>query len=588
MDNLSYDLMVIGAYFAFMLVIGVMFGRTSSNVSDYFRGGGSMTWWMTGSSSFLTTFTAWTFTGVAGAVYKQGTLISAMFIFNAITSLIVAIFLAHRYRRMRVITPVDAIYKRFGRLNEQIFAWQSVVMQLIIGGISLYVVAVFISPIIGVGIGECILISGVVVVFMSITGGAWAVVASDFVQMLVILTITIVAAFLVLRMPEVGGVGGLFESMPAQQTDWTTLARPEIVFLWLLAMFVNQFTNYTNIQQGAARYLFVRSDIDARKAAVMVSIGFLLGSVIWLVPPMAASFVIPEEVLNEQFSYMKNPYEASYAAICMMIFPQGLLGLLVCGVFAATMSSMDSALNRNSGIIVCNIYQPLFRPNASDRELLFVGKLCTALVGVCLIAVGFGFWHFSDLPLFDWFLLIGALMNIPLFIPLMYGMFVAKTPDWACWSSVIVGVIFAVLGRFVIDPVWVGSLLGMENLSELEISYLKFSIMLLTMISTTTIWFFFTMLFSRSHETERRVSSFFTDLETPVVADSEKPDEIEQMQYRRLGLICLVYGGVITLFALIPNPLWGRACFIFCGGVIAIVGFFLYRRSATLPTMQPL
>jgi hypothetical protein len=61
----AYDYILIGFYLVFMLAIGVVFRRMSKNTSDYFRAGGAMPWWITGTSAWIFSFNAWTFTGAA-------------------------------------------------------------------------------------------------------------------------------------------------------------------------------------------------------------------------------------------------------------------------------------------------------------------------------------------------------------------------------------------------------------------------------------------------------------------------------------------------------------------------------------------
>ena len=74
-----YDYLIIGFYLVFMLAIGVVFRRMSKDTSDYFRAGGAMPWWLTGTSAWIFSFTAWTFTGAAGKVYESGPLVLIVF-----------------------------------------------------------------------------------------------------------------------------------------------------------------------------------------------------------------------------------------------------------------------------------------------------------------------------------------------------------------------------------------------------------------------------------------------------------------------------------------------------------------------------
>ena len=119
----NYDYAVIGFYFVFMMVIGFVFRSFVNNTSDYFRGGGKMSWWMTGSSAFMVQFSAWTFTGAASKAYNDGTLIFVIFFANALGFLINYWYFAAKFRQSRVITPVQAMRERFGKTAEQVFTW---------------------------------------------------------------------------------------------------------------------------------------------------------------------------------------------------------------------------------------------------------------------------------------------------------------------------------------------------------------------------------------------------------------------------------------------------------------------------------
>jgi Na+/proline symporter len=573
-----FDYAMIVVYFGFMLAIGVIFRNTSKDTSDYLRGGGSMTWWMTGASSFMITFSAWTFVGCAGKIYATGTLIISLFVFNAVVNVFIGLFLAHRFRRMRVITPVEAVRRRFGFATEQVYAWQSSIIAFLFGGIALYTLAIFIAPILNLSLATTVLLVGGAITFMSVTGGAWAVVASDFVQMLVIMTITIVAAVLVLNMPEVGGVTGLIERMPSYHLDWTELMRPQVIGLWLVAIFLNQLASAINLIAGASRYLYVKSDRDAKRAAYMVAAGFVIGPILWFIPPIAASFVIPD--IQAMFPTLANPEEAAYAAICMMVFPSGMLGLLVCGIFAATMSAMDSGLNRNSGILVRNIYKPLLRPQADEKELLWMAKGTTLVLGISMTLIGMWFSKVNELPMFDWTLLMAGLISIPMIMPVILGLFVRKTPGWSAWSTILVCFATAYVAKFHIDADWLAGVFGVAGpLSDQEAADTEFAAMVIGVSVIGTAWFLGSRWFYRREAEPKSadIDGFFEDLDTPVHADSAEHKHTDALQYRTLGLLCLAYGGFITLGTLIPNDFTGRLCFVFVGAVLCGVGYGLYR-----------
>lgn len=572
-----YDYIVIGVFLAFMVGIGIYFRNVCKNTSDFLRGGGSMSWYLSGASNFMVTFSAWTFVGCAGKIYKTGTLLVSLFLFNAVAYLLIALFFAHRFRRMRVITPIDAVRRRFGRGSEQVYAWYNTIISFIFGGLGLYTLSIFLAPILNLSVSSSIWIMGLVITFLAVTGGSWAVAASDFVQALIVMSITIVAAVLVLQMPEVGGISGFLEKLPSYHFDWSEHLSPQIVVCWLAAIFLNQIFSAINLTAGASRFLFVKSDADARKSALLVAAGFILGPLFWFIPPMAASFVIPD--IAAQFPYLQNPEEASYVAICMRVFPAGLTGLLACGIFAATMSSVNTSLNQISGITGRNIYLALIRPNASDRELLFFARVATVVLGGLMILLGIWLSRVSKLPLFELTLLLAGLISIPLTMPLVLGIFVRRTPQWAAWSTILVGLLAACLVKYCLPLEMVAEFLGIARpLSAQEANDLQFSLIIFLVSGVSCIWFQGARFFAGklSPQREEEVKAFFRDMESPVTADSDEHENTDAMQYRMLGLLSLAYGAVTLLGILIPNGLTGRLCFLFIGGVAVLVGSLLY------------
>ena len=142
-----WDMAVLAFYVVFMFAIGFVYKSFSSDSSDYFRGGGSMLWWMVGASAFMTQFSAWTFTGAAGKAYTDGALVSMIFFGNAVGYFLNYLVTSYRFRRMRVVTPIDAVLKRFGAVNEQLFTWTQIPSRVLYGGIWLNGLAIVVSSI---------------------------------------------------------------------------------------------------------------------------------------------------------------------------------------------------------------------------------------------------------------------------------------------------------------------------------------------------------------------------------------------------------------------------------------------------------
>lgn len=575
----SYDYIVIASYFVFMTAIGWVFRRFVTNTSEYFRGGGRMVWWMAGSSAFMVAFSAWTFTGAASKAYEDGTIIMVIYLGNALGFVANYLYFAPRFRQMRVVTSMEGIRERFGRLNEQFFTWLQVPLGVLYAGIWLNGLAVFVAAVFGLDLTWTIIVVGSVVVIMSAMGGAWAVVASDFMQMLILIPITIVAA--VLAVAHVGGWASFWEQVPRHHFRWDEGARPAILYLWIAAMLIKQFVS-TNNMLDASRYLNVKDTQHARKAALLAAALMLVGPLVWFLPPMAASIVHPD--LAAQFPKLANPSEAAYVAMCYATMPAGMIGLLVSGIFAATMSSMDSGLNRNAGFLVRNFYRVAIRPRAAEAELLTVGKLTTLGLGGLVILAALTFSSWKNIGLFDLMLQFGTLVALPYTVPLLWGIVIKRAPSWAGWTTVLVGFITSLLGKKYLTAAWIQHVMGWsEPLTRREESDWVLLLGVLLNFTVCTAWFFGSCLFARWHPAQEceRVETFFRRVSTPVDFAREEGADSDALQGSVLSRLCLAYGAFVALLALIPNPLKGRLSILFCAACLLGVGGLL-RRAARL------
>ena len=572
-----YDYFIIGFYRVFLVVIGLVFRRMSRNTSDYFRAGGAMPWWLTGTSAWIFSFTAWTFTGAAGKVYETGLLVLVVF-YSTIGALFVAlIFTSIRFRRMRVITWMEAVRLRYGPFTEQFYIWIKLPLLLFFAGVSLNAIGVFMSAVFKMDMNTILIMLGVVVTVVAFAGGSWAVLASDFVQALLVVTITLCTAVMVLARPEVGGVGGLLEKVPSSQFHWTELARPEIIILWILANLWFKFSDENNMERSTM-YLMSRSDKDARRMVLIPLIGTLIGPLIWFIPSMAATVMHPN--LAAEFPQLKQPHEAAFVAVSLDVMPTGLIGLLLCAMLGATVTSMDAGLNKNVGICIRSLYKPVFRPDASEKHLLVAGKICTLLFGVVIIRFALLLNKFRSIGLFDLANQLAANILMPLALSLIYGLFYKRTPGWSAWSTALIaGAASWLLGRFIPPEMFQHFMGWTQPWSPREATDFLLATTAFGTVGIGTAWYFFTGVFyQKSPAGEReRIETFFTNLRTPM--ETQAGGGVQTSIYKLLGGLCLVYGVFILLLTLIPNSLRGRLCFIFVGGVIFGVGAILFLLS---------
>lgn len=596
-----YDYIVIGFYLLFMLALGPVYKSFSKTASDYFRGGGGMLWWVVGASAFMTTFSAWSFTGGAAKAYETGTFFLLLFLSNFAGLFVTYFITAKRYRQMRVITAIEAVRKRYCNTNEQFFTWAPLITKILFGGVSLYAIAVFmygafkgdleqlISQFIGhtpegtVIMGTIIVMLGLTAIVMTLLGGSWAATAGDFVQMVMLLAITILMAVLCLWHPQVGGPTHLIEKLPANHLDWTLFDRPWVIIFFFVFLLINQTMQNNSMLEGAAKYVFVKDGRDAKKSVMVSLVGFLLLSPIWLIPAVTATIIYPD--LAQVYPDLNNPNEGAYVAMAINLLPTGLLGLMVCAIFAASMTSLNSGLNVVSGTFVRNFYIRWVNQSASESRQILVGRLFTLGYGLLWIVVGLVFAPLRGLKLFDLIMIVAGAVGLPAAIPLFLGMFIKRTPRWSAWSTMLIGFATSLTMTYVcrtpeLTRAFITGIFHPNMpFTNSEIGDLKIGLTYAIIGGICVGWYYLTMLFYKKEDAAyvKQVDEFFEEMNTPINTEEEHGPTYDNdaRQYNVLGTLCLIYGGFVILLMLVPNAMKDRLLILLVGGIIALTGLVL-------------
>ncbi|MFK8032269.1 MAG: transporter [Gammaproteobacteria bacterium] len=575
-----YEYVVIAGYFLLILGIGFAFRRMATqSTSDYFRGGGRMLWWMVGSTAFMMQFSAWTFTGAAGKAFSDGFAVCLVFIANTFSYFCGWAYFAERFRQMRVDTPTEAIRRRFGNQNELFFSWALIVFSLINAGIWLNALGVFSSAVFEADITLTIIIIGLTVLFVSVISGAWGVVASDFVQTLVVAVVSLACALVALV--KVGGPVELVTNFPSGFVMGPNMNYGLLLVGTFVFFLAKQLITIMNLHDSF-RFLNAKDSVNAKKASLLAMGLMGVGSVIWFIPPWASAILYPDAAAAYPELGSKAG-DAVYLVFTRNAMPLGTVGLLLAGLFAASMSSMDSALNKNSGILVRSVYQPYLAKrnrSVSDKHLLTFSRVLSFVFGILVIFMALYFKSLRELSLFDLMMSVSAMIQVPLLIPLIAGLFVKKTPKWAPWVTVLLGLSVSLFLKNVLTPKVFAQFIGLNELTSREASDMNLILTLGAHIFITAGFFCMTTLFYKEEEDpfKSQREDFFVDLETPVIADDVQ-DEYDRLQRNKLGSMVMFMGAGILLMSLIPNPLWGRVMFIACASIISTVGFLL-KRSA--------
>lgn len=158
------DYVVVAGYFALVLWIGLWFRKRLATVGDYFAGGHQVPWWMAGISHYMSSFSAFSFIAYAQIGYMYGWVAVTLFWVSVPACLAGGAIFARRWRRARVITPVEFVEMRYGATLRQIFAWAGIPMKVFDDALKIFATGLFVSVTAGLDLRWSICACGVAMV----------------------------------------------------------------------------------------------------------------------------------------------------------------------------------------------------------------------------------------------------------------------------------------------------------------------------------------------------------------------------------------------------------------------------------------
>lgn len=571
----TLEYIIIVVYLLFLLSMGVILSRMNRNAGDYIRGGSQGTWWLVGTSAFMSTFSAYTFTANGSLAFESGP--TALIIFIGVTSgqLIAAIWVGPWLRQTRAMTFMDVVRQRFGPAVEQFSLYFSLIAAPISASIQLWALAYFCSTVFGFDLKTMIFVLGGVVIFYSSKGGRWAVMSTDFIHGLILVPLTMLVAWLCFD--KLGGFSGISDAFhrPDLAASFAFIkpndAYPDGKFsaLWCLAMFLIPFFNELSFAQ-APKYLSVKDGREARYCGILSMCLIAMGGIIFLFPPMTARILYSEQVLN---STMSDPAQAAYATAAINLLPNGTLGILVIAMFSATLSSMDTGLNATTGVIVNNLIPPLRRrlklaPLAPDREL----KICKYVtVGLGLVIVTYAWlWANGKMSIFGAFTVFMTMVQIPLAFPFTLSLFIKGLPSWSY---------FFMVGCAML-PNAIQAIFGLSW---------RFQERVVIIFLSCTAGALISRLFygASTPEFKKQVDALFVRMHTPIDFHTEVRENRDAFQLRLLGRTSLLAGAGLFLLLLVPNDFGSRLQVGFLGAFVSAIGALLLWAARRATAADP-
>ena len=365
----------VAIYMVIMIAVGLYASKKTHSVTEFMVAGRGMPIWICSITVMATWFGGAMMLGGAGAAYDEG----MMGVIEdpwggALALLLIGLFFARMFRRLRMLTVVDFMEQRFGKLASMGIVITTLFSNIVWVGAMLVAFGVVFESLTSIPL-ETGIIGGAIVIFIyTAVGGMWAVALTDFVQMLIIIVGLI--TLLVVVLIDVGGWSAIsphlpehtFRMVPFENTgeQWLNYLRA-----WTIIGVVD-ISAQTLFQRVAS----AENERVAQNSFYIGSLGYLVFAMIPILLGIIGSITMPD----------LSPSETVIPAMAIEHLHPAAIAIFVGAMLAAIMSSADSALLAAASVLAKNVL-PLVKHNPSDRASLLVARWSIPVCGIIAIVV---------------------------------------------------------------------------------------------------------------------------------------------------------------------------------------------------------
>jgi Na+/proline symporter len=441
-----FDLIVIFTYFMIIMGIGLFFMKVNKGGKEYFTGGNMIPWWMSGISLYMGNFSAWIFTGAAGFAYTAGWFTILYFAVGPVAYFVGSRMTAVRWRRTRSVSPLQYTLTRFNLTTQQFIGWVIATNFTLSAGVQLASTCKLFAPIIGIDLTAIVLLIGTIVMLHNFLGGLWGDMAMDVVQGVVLLGIVFIVMPMSLNL--VGGPLKLFNSLPPLTFDHTYNG-VHYTEHWLIA--IATITTLGFAAGGHQRFYSVKDEKSALRVGTTAAILAFSTPLAFGIPPLVAKVYWPDLAQVDFFKPFvgNNPQDLVFVGLVMKLLPNGLIGVFIAAMLAATMTTLSTVYNMVSSIVSHDLYKGVFRPSLDDKELLRAGRIAALSVGLIVMSLAAVFVN-SKFGIFNLMQAFFTLFNIPVIVPVAFGLILRRVPKWSAVGAITWGLIVGATARYVL------------------------------------------------------------------------------------------------------------------------------------------
>ncbi len=478
--------------------------RAGSSTEEFFTAGRAAPWWLVGISMVATTFSTDTPNLVTNMVRENGVADNWLWWSFLLTGMMTVFFFAKLWRRSRVMTDLEFYELRYsGKAATFVRGFRALYLGLffncmIMATVNLAAVKIG-NIVLGLEMWETLLMASVLTVVLASVSGLWGVLVTDSIQFVIAMSATFAVAYFALQQPEVGGMAGLMEKIPAGTVNML----PDFSNNWNIAMSVLiipitiQWWSvwYPGAEPGGGSYIAQRmlaskTEKDAVAGTLLFNImHYALRPWPWIIVALCSMLVFPT-LADIQAAYPNvDPKlignDIAYPAM-LKFLPAGFLGAMVAGMIAAYASTIQTHLNWGSSYLVHDFYQRFLRPGQTQKHYVLISRVVTAGLMVCAALLTFALDTAKES--FDLILSIGAGTGLLYILRWFWWRINAWSEVAAMVSSFVVAIGFLIARKN-------GMVIGSEQS------------LIITIVLTTIVWV--TVTFMTPSTEPARLRSFY-------------------------------------------------------------------------------
>lgn len=395
----TWDYVALGIYFALNLGIGWVMSRRKPSSDAFFRGNRRVPWWAAAVSWFAAGSSAISFMALPAQTYGGDWLAFGSSPAQAFAGMLAAYVFIGIMRRLDATTVFAYLERRFDRNVRKAGAAAAILLK--IGGrmsVVMLLPSLALSTITGLPVRLSIVVMGVITIIYSTEGGFMAVVWTDVMQVIVTLGGMIGAlAYICHAVP--GGLGGIWQTghqlHKFHAIDWSWNFHRGTFWVFVGMAWGTIFSQISD--QAFMQRAFATKDVPAARRTMFYGnlLGLLGGMLFFFVGTSIFMFYHfhPDRLDPAFASGLMNDKIVPFFIVNEL--PHGVVGLIIAGLFAASMGTLSSTMNSTAAVVVSDFYLPA-RPHSSEAQRIRLSKLAT--VGAGVLAAAFA-WYLAGLNL---------------------------------------------------------------------------------------------------------------------------------------------------------------------------------------------